>query len=157
MISRAESHSFYAAESCMPWLLTLKLLAAESVTCNLFALSPSFLITVRTQLRYKHWGGGNSFVFAGTVLCKYNRVVICLCGWKLFYLQALLLYSAWGLVARELFCIPFEKSVDNCQFHECFCDAVKVSGSWQRMNLEVWSVVTQWCLNTGSEARSTTA
>lgn len=35
---------------------------------------------------------------------------MCLWGWKLVYSQALLLYSARGLGARELLFIPFEKS-----------------------------------------------
>lgn len=128
----------------------LKLLDAESVTIIYLLYPHLFLITVR----YKHWGGGHSFIFAGTVLCKYNGVVICLCGWKLFYLQALSLYSACGLVAWELLFILFEKSVDNC--HKWFCDAVKVCGCWQKVNFGIWAAVTQQSLNTGCEAGSMT-
>lgn len=95
-------------------------------------------------------------MFAGTVLCKYNGVVICLCGWKLCYLQALSLCSACRLVAWELLFILFEKSVDNCQCHKWFCDAVKVCGCWQKVNFRIWSAVTQQSLNRGCEAGSVT-
>lgn len=85
-------------------------------------------------------------MFAGRALCKYNGVVICLWRWKLFYLQALSLRSACGLVAWELLFILFEKSADNCRHREWFCDAVKVCGCWQKVSFRIWSAVTQQSL-----------
>lgn len=88
-------------------------------------------------------------MFAGRALCKYSRALLCLWGWKWFYLQALALGSARELVAWELFFTLFGKLVDNCLYQKWFCDAVKVCGCWQKVNSRICSGVTQQSLSTG--------